>query len=486
QDYVFLDVEIKYGILQIVEALNFLHSSERILHGNINPASIIITKRGMWRLAGLGFCEKPREGNHKHESFKFSQWTPKHPKMAQPDLDFMAPEIQLDPGGKVCSCSFDMFSLGMVLCAIFNGGHSLLLAAHNVANYSKQLDKLTESFGEVAHRMPLQLVEPVEKMINKDIRYRPSAQSFMMLKFFDDPVVRCMQALDSVDSKDLPQKCEFFTKLAQVIPQFPRKVLYGSVFPVITEQIDHQDMLVLVLPTFVAIVEHSSEEDYKTIIQPEFKTVFNMTRPVQATVFLLEKLPVIMSRASEEDIKVDVLPMIFTMLESNSIQGQEAAISVFSTIKKYLDDQTMRKLVLPKAKALFNKSTNVRTRLNALACIDRLLDSLGKMMILDEVLPFLTEIQVQDVDIIMSVIAIYKHLLSDKKFGLTHSLLATKVMPTLIPHTVLPGLNIEQFQTVVEVLREMLDQIDRQRMAKMLSETPDHQALELRFELSFH
>ena len=39
---------------------------------------------------------------------------------------------------------------------------------------------------------------------------------------------------------------------------------------------------------------------------------------------------------------------------------QEAAISVFSTIKKYLDDQIMRKLVLPKAKSIFTKSTNVR------------------------------------------------------------------------------------------------------------------------------
>ena len=44
--------------------------------------------------------------------------------------------------------------------------------------------------------------------------------------------------------------------------------------------------------------------------------------------------------------------------------------------------------------------------------------------------------------------AIYKHMLSDKKFGLTHNLLATKVMPTLIPHSVSPGLNIEQVRTV--------------------------------------
>lgn len=43
-------------------------------------------------------------------------------------------------------------------------------------------------------------------------------------------------------------------------------------------------------------------------------------------------------------------------------------------------------------------------QLNALACIDKLLDSLDKMMILDEVLPFLTELKAQDVDIIMAII----------------------------------------------------------------------------------
>lgn len=40
--------------------------------------------------------------------------------------------------------------------------------------------------------------------------------------------------------------------------------------------------------------------------------------------------------------------------------SQEAAINVFSTIKRYINDQTIRKLVLPKAKSLFTKSTNVR------------------------------------------------------------------------------------------------------------------------------
>ena len=42
------------------------------------------------------------------------------------------------------------------------------------------------------------------------------------------------------------------------------------------------------------------------------------------------------------------------------------------------------------------------------------------------------------------VSAIYNHLLGDRKFGLPHNLLATKVMPTIIPLTVAPGLSLEQ------------------------------------------
>jgi len=43
---------------------------------------------------------------------------------------------------------------------------------------------------------------------------------------------------------------------------------------------------------------------------------------------------------------------------------QEAAINVFSTIKKYLNDDTMTKLLLPKAKSLFTKSSAVRVSIH--------------------------------------------------------------------------------------------------------------------------
>lgn len=58
-------------------------------------------------------------------------------------------------------------------------------------------------------------------------------------------------------------------------------------------------------------------------------------------------------------------------------------------------------------------------------------------------------------------------MLSDKKFGLSVNLMATKVMPSLLPQTVNPSLNLEQFTILLEVLQEMLDQIDRNQRNKL-------------------
>jgi SCY1-like protein 2 len=52
-------------------------------------------------------------------------------------------------------------------------------------------------------------------------------------------------------------------------------------------------------------------------------------------------------------------------------------------------------------------------------------------------------------------------MLSDKKYGLSVNLMATRVMPSLLPQTVNPSLNLDQFTNLLEVLQEMLDHIDR-------------------------
>ena len=42
----------------------------------------------------------------------------------------------------------------------------------------------------------------------------------------------------------------------------------------------------------------------------------------KATTCLLEKVDIILSKSSQDEIRSDILPMIFNVLDSNSIQGQ--------------------------------------------------------------------------------------------------------------------------------------------------------------------
>ena len=78
--------------------------------------------------------------------------------MAQPDLDYIAPEVQLGPTSvsagsdtgainghaavTTCSTYCDMFSLGQTLCAVYNNGKSLLQCGHNTATYAKRLEQV--------------------------------------------------------------------------------------------------------------------------------------------------------------------------------------------------------------------------------------------------------------------------------------------------------------------------------------------------------
>lgn len=62
---------------------------------------------------------------------------------------------------------------------------------------------------------------------------------------------------------------------------------------------------------------------------------------------------------------------------------------------------------------------------------------------------------------------IYRIMLSDKKYGLSVNIMATRVMPSLLPQTVNPSLNLEQFTILLETLQEMLDHIDRQQRNKL-------------------
>ncbi|CAK9798389.1 SCY1-like protein 2 [Anthophora quadrimaculata] len=453
KQYEFLDIEIKYGLLQITEALLFLHGTYKILHRNVCPASIIITKRGTWKLSGLEFIEKTNE----MPVISLQPWTNRMPKMTQPNLDYIAPEVQQKKAGGFYS---DMYSFGMTICAIFNQGRPLIQANHSCSEYLKQLENLEEQVDVMLPLIPLPLQGAVSRLLHIDPEKRPTIQVLSMLKYFQDPPVFALQFLDTSKMRDVLQMEHFYTTtLKDILPYIPKKLWYQHIWTYLQTELESQKIQSAVLQPVLYIVQNSTQEEYDQILFPSLRTLFSNRRSIQGTVTLLENLHLILKKSSREYVESEILPMLYTSFENSTTQVQTAAFVAVSNVTEYIDDEAVRNVVLPKLLQAFEKnSVDSRVLMNVIPYI---LNRLEKQKIVDCILPLLSNVKLQEPEMIVRVVQIYRLMLTDKKYGLTVSWMATRVMPSLLPQTINTALNLKQFEILLKVLQDMLNHIER-------------------------
>ena len=84
---------------------------------------------------------------------------------------------------------------------------------------------------------------------------------------------------------------------------------------------------------------------------------------------------------------------------------QMAAVSVIPFILDFFNDDIVRQEVLPKTRIVYEQNGgDVKIVLAVLACICKILDKLDKTAIIDEVLPLLLEVRLQDVNVLIRVL----------------------------------------------------------------------------------
>ena len=83
-------------------------------------------------------------------------------------------------------------------------------------------------------------------------------------------------------------------------------------------------------------------------------------------------------------------------------------------------------------------------RVGVLVCIGKILECLEKWVVLDDILPILEKINCRDSAVLMAILGIYRVVLTHPKLGITKDLLATRVLPFLIPITIDSNLTMSQ------------------------------------------
>uniref|UniRef100_A0A3P8VA10 SCY1 like pseudokinase 2 n=1 Tax=Cynoglossus semilaevis TaxID=244447 RepID=A0A3P8VA10_CYNSE len=466
KDYKLYDVETKYGLLQISEGLAFLHSGVKMVHGNLCPQNIIINKSGAWKIMGFDFSISSTNPSDAEPKYTCKEWEPNLPPLCLPNPEYLAPEYILSVS---CDSASDMYSLGVIFHAIFNEGKPVFqVNKHDIfKSFSRQLDQLSSMSPTVLNKIPEEVREHVKMLLSVTPNVRPDADQMTKIPFFDDVGAVTLQYFDSLFQRDNLQKSQFFKGLPKVLPKLPKRVVVYRILPALTSEFINPDMVPFVLPNVLLIAEECTKDEYVRLIMPDLTPVFKQQEPVQILLIFLQKMDLLLTKTPAEDIKNSVLPMVYRALEAPSVQIQELCLNIIPTFANLIDYPSMKNSLIPKVKSACLQTSSLAVRVNSLVCLGKILEYLDKWYVLDEILPFLQQIPSKEPAVLMGILGIYKCTFSHKKLGITKENLASKSLPHLISLSIDNNLNLNQFNSFMVVIREMLTRMESEHKTKL-------------------
>ena len=139
QDYDLRPIEIQYGLMEIAEALTFLHDDVHMLHGNLSPESIVLAKSGSWKLMGFEFSSYTQPQGDSLSVPEPPEWDSRNHTLANPRLEYLAPEYIIN---RARSEPSDFYSYGMMIYACYNGGRTLFDCQNNVTMFKQYAEQV--------------------------------------------------------------------------------------------------------------------------------------------------------------------------------------------------------------------------------------------------------------------------------------------------------------------------------------------------------
>ncbi|XP_010498773.1 PREDICTED: SCY1-like protein 2 isoform X1 [Camelina sativa] len=451
-------LEVKHGLLQIAETLNFLHNNAHLIHRAVSPENVFITSAGSWKLAGFGFAiSEAQDGNLDNmQSFHYSEYDVEDSILPlQPSLNYTAPELVRSetPSAGVFS---DIFSFGCLAYHLV-ARKPLFDCHNNVKMYMNTLNYLTnETFSSI----PSDLASDLQRMLSMNESFRPTALDFTGSNFFrSDTTLRALRFLDHMLERDNMQKSEFLKALSDMWKDFDSRVLRYKVLPPLCAELRNLVMQPVILPMVLTIAESQDKNDFELTTLPALVPVLS-TATGDTLLLLVKRAELIVNKTNAEHLVSHVLPLLLRAYNDNDVRIQEEVLKRSTSVAKQLDGQVVRQAILPRVHGLALKTTVAAVRVNALLCLAELVQTLDKLAV-TEILQTIQRCTAVDrsAPTLMCTLAVANAIL--KQYGVEFT--SEHVLPLIIPLLTAQQLNVQQFAKYMLFVKDILRKIEEKR-----------------------
>lgn len=481
------EVIIQRGLLETVQALDFIHNRASSVHLDIQPRSILINENSDWKVSGLGHLIKLPQGTNSTEYF-IDQYDPRTPSFLHLQLNYTAPEIVLE---NTVSFKSDYFSLGLLIYMLYTG-KDMLSTENSTSQYRAEYTRFerklaTMSWENMFNKLPVSLRPCMPRLMNRDIYSRyDNINEFLESEFFQDPLIKTLSFLDDLPAKTNDEKVVFLNGLEELLPKFPVTLLQRKFLTVLLEDLaqqckdkePHGPCISKEVEIIIRIGSTVSQLTFQEKIYPVLTKKSNL--PIilhNATMALVKNLSTIRQKVKKEDLLEIILKPLFTftfhdMQGEQSFAAQESLLENLNIVADLFDFVTMKNFLMPLISHLFTKTTSLMVKVSSISCLRELIEKelVDSDLICDEVLPLFKSMKTRDPRILMQSLTLFEIV---PKVLKSDEILVEQLLPLLWNYSMSQTLDKAQYSRYTVVINRLSQTIQKAHASSLQAPSPD-------------
>ncbi|CAJ1058716.1 N-terminal kinase-like protein [Xyrichtys novacula] len=342
------DLEVSWGLHQIVKALSFLVNDCHLLHNNLGVWSVFVDRAGEWKLGALDHVA-PEQGDPSGASLPA-------PKAVYPDMEkYDPPEMPNSNGEKWAG---EVWRLGCLIWEVFNG----------------PLPR-TSSLRAVG-KIPKTLVPHYCELVGANPRARPNPARFLQNcrapgGFLSSSFVESNLFLEEIQIKEPAEKQQFFQDLSENLDSFPEDFCKHKVLPQLLTAFEFGNAGAVVLTPLFKVGKFLSAEEYQQKIIPVIVKMFSSTDRAMR-IRLLQQMEQFIQYLNEAAVNSQIFPHVIHGFTDTNPAIREQTVKSMLLLAPKLNETNLNQELMRHFARLQARDEQGPIRCNTTVCLGKI------------------------------------------------------------------------------------------------------------------
>ncbi|XP_069750360.1 N-terminal kinase-like protein isoform X2 [Narcine bancroftii] len=342
------ELEISWGLHQIVKALSFLVNDCNLIHNNVCRAAVFVDRAGEWKLGGLDYMY-------------MAQGEMPQPSKGIPELDMYNPPEKTDTGagkGDGEKWSADMWRLGCLIWEVFNGPLQRLSSLRSLG------------------KIPKSLVPHYCELVGANPKIRPNPAKFLQncrkpSGFMNNSFVETNLFLEEIQIKEQTERQKFFSQLSSQLDTFPVDFCKHKILPQLLTAFEFGDVGAVILTPLFKVGKFLSPEEYQQKIIPVVVKMFSSTDRAMR-IRLLQQMEQFIQYLNEATVNTQIFPHVVQGFMDTNPAIREQTVKSMLLLAPKLSDTNLNVELMKHFARLQTKDEQGPIRCNTTVCLGKI------------------------------------------------------------------------------------------------------------------